>query len=153
MAGNSMKDRNIGASFQLIRGGRLAVSKLPIRTASVIEVGGAQREEMEKATGEVAAQRRQRSAALDINDWKLPLSVLQLGGFQFGTGVHGLRRESLNLFRNWAGYPLLESIRRLPLSFLHRRSQESFRYLWFPRKVFFEREKCFARHFQPPSRS
>lgn len=66
----------------------MAVSKLPIRTASVIEVGGAQREEMEKATGEVAAQRRQRSAApaLDINDWKLPLSVLQLGGFQFGTG-------------------------------------------------------------------
>lgn len=66
---------------KLILGGRLAVSKLPIRRAPVIEVAVAQREETEKAAGEVPRCYWQSDpvsnsrATFRYNDWKPPLQV------------------------------------------------------------------------------
>lgn len=67
---------------QLIRRGRLAVSKLPIRTASVIEGAAAQREETEKATGQVPGRCLQSNVTVSnsrgtfrCNDWKPHLRV------------------------------------------------------------------------------
>lgn len=129
---NFVKGPNIlwdRASSQLIRRGRLAVSKLPIRTASVIEVAAAQREETEKATGE-APQCYWQSwplllviSSLHFDTTGTRYLELQLRGFQFRE--NSPRRETLKIYFEKAR-PLDESERQRRLLSFARSARKVF---------------------------